>query len=104
MLLGSGEMKNLLDVLEMALFRVFYRLVMRHYAFRDTRHVIKYTSSRDRDVCRRRSRDLYATRTAKRFPTDIAWWAAKKLEYVDLASSLEDLRNPPGNRLCSGRA
>jgi proteic killer suppression protein len=37
--------------------------------------------------------------SAKRFPTDIAKRAARKLEYVDLASSLNDLRNPPGNRL-----
>jgi proteic killer suppression protein len=47
----------------------------------------------------RRTRDLYATGKAKRFPVDVARRAARKLEYVDLATSMDDLRNPPGNRL-----
>lgn len=47
----------------------------------------------------RRSRDLFLTGAAKRFPSDIARRAARKLEYVDLATSLDDLRVPPGNRL-----
>jgi toxin HigB-1 len=46
-----------------------------------------------------RSRDLYATGKAKRFPLDVAKRAARKLEYIDLAATLEDLRVPPGNRL-----
>lgn len=36
---------------------------------------------------------------AKRFPADVAGRAARKLEYVDLATSLSDLKVPPGNRL-----
>jgi len=47
----------------------------------------------------RRTRDLFLNGTAKRFPTDIAARAARKLEYVDLATKLDDLRVPPGNRL-----
>lgn len=47
----------------------------------------------------RRTQELYATGTAKRFPPDVVRRAARKLEYVDLATSLEDLRVPPGNRL-----
>ena len=47
----------------------------------------------------RRTRDLYATGKATRFPSDVAARAARKLEYVDLAMSVDDLRNPPGNRL-----
>jgi len=47
----------------------------------------------------RRTRDLYATGKAKRFAVDVARRAARKLEYVDLATSIDDLRNPPGNRL-----
>lgn len=47
----------------------------------------------------RRSRDLYVTGRARRLPADVAKRASRKLEYVDLATSLEDLRNPPGNRL-----
>jgi proteic killer suppression protein len=34
-----------------------------------------------------------------RFPSDVAKGAARKLEYVDLAARLEDLKVPPGNRL-----
>jgi proteic killer suppression protein len=47
----------------------------------------------------KRSKDLYETGKAKRFPPDVAKRAARKLEYVDLAITLEDLRTPPGNRL-----
>jgi proteic killer suppression protein len=47
----------------------------------------------------KRSKDLYETGKAKRFPPDVAKRAARKLEYVDLATTLEDLRTPPGNRL-----
>ena len=47
----------------------------------------------------RRSRDLFLSGFAKRFPVDVAARAARKLEYMDLATSLDDLRVPPGNRL-----
>ena len=47
----------------------------------------------------RRTRDLFTMGTAKRFPRDVAGRAARKLEYVDLATSLDDLKAPPGNRL-----
>ena len=47
----------------------------------------------------RHTQELYATGTSKRFPPDIARRAARKLEYVDLATRLDDLRVPPGNRL-----
>ncbi len=47
----------------------------------------------------RRTRDLYLTGKAKRFPPDIAKRAARKLEYVNLAARLDDLKVPPGNRL-----
>jgi len=47
----------------------------------------------------KRTKDLYERGKAKRFPVDVAKRAARKLEYVDLASTLDDLRTPPGNRL-----
>ena len=47
----------------------------------------------------RRTRELFLSGAAKRFPADVAQRAARKLEYVDLATSLDDLRVPPGNRL-----
>jgi proteic killer suppression protein len=47
----------------------------------------------------RRTRDLFLAGTAKRFPSDVLARAVRKLEYVDLATSLDDLKVPPGNRL-----
>lgn len=45
------------------------------------------------------TRDLYVTGKARRLPSDIARRAARKLDYVNLATRLEDLKVPPGNRL-----
>ena len=45
------------------------------------------------------TQDLYATGRSKRFPPDIARRATRKLEYIDLATHLDDLKVPPGNRL-----
>jgi proteic killer suppression protein len=42
---------------------------------------------------------LYETGRSRRIPPDIARRAVRKLEYIDLASCLEDLRVPAGNRL-----
>jgi toxin HigB-1 len=47
----------------------------------------------------RRTQELYAAGKAKRFPADVAKRASRKLEYLDLATKLENLRTPPGNRL-----
>jgi len=47
----------------------------------------------------RHTRDLFATGATKRFPADVAGRAVRKLEYVDLATRLDDLKVPPGNRL-----
>jgi toxin HigB-1 len=47
----------------------------------------------------RHTQELYATGKSKRFPADIAKRAARKLEYVDLATQLDDLTVPRGNRL-----
>jgi proteic killer suppression protein len=47
----------------------------------------------------RRTQELFATGSAKRLPAEVARRAARKLEYVDLATTLDDLRVPRGNRL-----
>ena len=47
----------------------------------------------------RHTRDLFTKGSATRLPADVAGRAVRKLEYVDLATSLEDLKVPPGNRL-----
>lgn len=47
----------------------------------------------------RRTQELYATGRTKRFPADLAKRAARRLEYLDLAARLDDLRVPRSNRL-----
>jgi len=47
----------------------------------------------------RTTQELYATGKARRFPADVAKRAARKLEYLDLATCLDDLKVPPSNRL-----
>lgn len=47
----------------------------------------------------RRTQELYSTGTTRRFPSDVAKRAVRKLEYLDLAIGLDDLKVPPGNRL-----
>lgn len=47
----------------------------------------------------RRTEELFRIGRAKRFPPDVARRAARKLEYVHLAVTLDDLKVPPGNRL-----
>lgn len=42
---------------------------------------------------------LYVTGKSRRFPPDIVKRAVRKLEYVNLAVRVDDLRVPPGNRL-----
>lgn len=47
----------------------------------------------------KRTQELYISGTARRFPPDLARRAKRKLEYLDLAACLEDLKVPPSNRL-----
>lgn len=47
----------------------------------------------------RHTESLYETGRSGRLPPDIVRRAMRKLEYVDLATCLNDLRVPPGNRL-----
>lgn len=70
-----------------------------HESAVDMRHVTIYIRSMIKTFADRRTRDLYLTGQAKRFPADVAKRAARKLEYVDLAARLEDLNVPRGNRL-----
>lgn len=42
--------------------------------------------------------EFYVTDKSKRMPADLLKRAIRRLEYTDLASSLEDLKVPPSNR------
>jgi len=46
-----------------------------------------------------RTQSLYVTGRSRRLPSEIVRRAVRKLEYLDLATRLDDLRVPPGNRL-----
>jgi proteic killer suppression protein len=43
--------------------------------------------------------DLFVTGKSKKFQPDILKRAIRRLENIDLASNLDDLKVPPGNRL-----
>ena len=45
------------------------------------------------------TQQLYATGKSKRLPADVLQRARRRLEYVDLAACLDDLKVPPSNRL-----
>jgi toxin HigB-1 len=47
----------------------------------------------------KRTQELFVTGKVARLPADLARRAARKLEYVHLATRLDDLLVPPGNRL-----
>lgn len=45
------------------------------------------------------TQEFYATGRSRRIPPDIIQRARRKLEYVDIATRLDDLQIPPGNKL-----
>ena len=45
------------------------------------------------------TRELYITGKSKRLPCDILKRALRRLEYIDYAMCIEDLRVPPSNKL-----
>ena len=52
-----------------------------------------------KSVADRETERLYLAGASKRLRPDVVRRAVRKLEYVDLAARLDDLRVPPGNRL-----
>jgi toxin HigB-1 len=47
----------------------------------------------------KRTAELFAKGEARGFQPDVARRAVRRLEYVDLATRLDDLKTPPGNHL-----
>ena len=45
------------------------------------------------------TQDLFVVGISKRVPPDLIKRAIRRLEYIDLATRLDDLKVPPGNRL-----
>jgi len=65
----------------------------------DMRHVTHYTTLVIKTFADRHASELFVAGRSSRLPADIVRRARRKLEYIDLASCLEDLHVPPGNRL-----
>jgi proteic killer suppression protein len=61
--------------------------------------VTRYTAPVIKTFADKRTQQLYLMGAARRFPPDVARRASRKLEYVALATRLDDLKVPPGNRL-----
>lgn len=47
----------------------------------------------------RSTEELYSNGKSKQFPSDIWIRTLRRLEYIDLATRLDDLKVPPSNRL-----
>ena len=47
----------------------------------------------------KRTKELYDSGKSKRFPPGVWGRALRKLEYLDLATTVNDLKLPPSNRL-----
>ncbi|MBX3010243.1 MAG: type II toxin-antitoxin system RelE/ParE family toxin [Caldilineaceae bacterium] len=47
----------------------------------------------------RQTQERYINGRSRHFPPDVARRAARKLEYINLAMHLDELKIPPGNRL-----
>lgn len=65
----------------------------------DRCHVPHYTSAVIKTFADKRTKDLYESGKSKRFPPGMWERALRKLEYLDLATSVTDLKVPPSNRL-----
>ena len=64
----------------------------------DKRHVTHYTQSVIKTFADRETQRIYRTGESRRLP-DLVRRAIRRLEYIDLANTLNDLGVPPGNRL-----
>jgi toxin HigB-1 len=47
------------------------------------------------------TKDLFETGKSRRLKADLLRRAIRRLEYIDLATSIDDLKTPPSNRLHS---
>ena len=45
------------------------------------------------------TKEIYETGKSRKVPPDVLSRAVRKLEYVNLATCLDDLKVPPGNKL-----
>jgi proteic killer suppression protein len=65
----------------------------------DKRHVTSYSSTVIKTFADKHTRELFITGKSRRIQTDLLRRVVRRLEYIDLATSLDDLKVPPRNRL-----
>ena len=65
----------------------------------DTRHVPRYSRSVIRSFADSQAEVLYVTGRSRRLPPEIAKRAVRRLEQLNAATGLADLKVPPSNRL-----
>lgn len=65
----------------------------------DTHHVTDYHGNVIRTFADKHTQQLFLTGKSKRLPADVIGRAIRRLEYIDLATGLDDLKVPPSNRL-----
>jgi len=65
----------------------------------DTRHVTDYPYNMIKTFADKHTQQLYLTGKSRRLPPDVISRAVRRLEFIDLVASLDDLKVPPSNRL-----
>jgi toxin HigB-1 len=65
----------------------------------DDCHATVYSDEVIKTFADKATYELYHTGRSRQFPPNIRKRALRRLEYLDLAATLEDLRVPPSNRL-----
>ncbi len=65
----------------------------------DRCHVTGYSERMIKTFADSETQRLFVTGRTRRLPADLVRRALRRLEYVDLASELNDLTTPPSNRL-----
>jgi len=62
-------------------------------------HVTDYSQAMIKSFADKQTAQLYTDGTSKRLPPDVVKRALRRLEYIELSTSLDDLKVPPSNRL-----
>ena len=99
---GSGIILGTLWAQSNEAFGLFCRLLPAlglFYPPVDMCHVTDYSWRMIKTFADKETLELYETGKSKRLPPDIRRRAVRRLEYLDMATGLEDLKVPPDNRL-----
>lgn len=65
----------------------------------DICHVTRYNAAVIKSFADKHTQELYVAHKSKRLQPDLLRRAVRRLEYIDLATCLDDLKVPPSNRL-----